>query len=132
AGLDHPRAGLGPQGEVGGREGEADGAGLAGLERDPAEAAELLHRARDRGYGIAHVELDDFLAGTLAGVGHRDRDGDGAAVRRDVGAVERELAVAEGGVAEAVSERPERAGWLVAPADRVVGEVLVGRAPARH
>src|SRR5688500_4198911 len=67
AGLDRPAALLIPQREVRGGEREADRAGLAGLQADTPEAAQLHDGARDRSYGIAHVELDHFVARACAG-----------------------------------------------------------------
>ncbi len=56
-------------GEAGGREGEGDGALLAGLEHYFLEGFQFMEGTREGGVGVVNVELDDFGTGEFAGVG---------------------------------------------------------------
>jgi hypothetical protein len=59
--LDDPPVLVVVVGEVGGRDGEVDGAGLARRQLKLAERLELLGRSLDAGAAGADVELDDLL-----------------------------------------------------------------------
>ena len=63
-----------------GREREPDGPLLARPERDPLEAAQLLHGPRHARRHVADVELDDLVAGAVADV--LDVDADVETIRR--------------------------------------------------
>src|SRR5437868_3779734 len=63
----HPPASCrAPVAEVLRPQGEAERAGLAGLETDPLEALELAHRPRRGSRALVDVELGDLIAGARA------------------------------------------------------------------
>lgn len=93
--------------------------GLACLEHDAPEAFKLLDGACYRGNGVVHVELH-HLAGVLrACVGHGD-----CCLEAAARTCNRRLAVAEGGVTEAVTEGIERVVDHVEPVGCVLAELL--------
>ena len=94
-------------GEVAGGDGELDGFGFAGLQRDFGEAFEFADGAVDGGLEIMEVKLRNFFAGAFAGIGDVRADGDGA-VGRERGGGQREVFVFEGGVGQAVAEGEQR------------------------
>lgn len=61
-----------PVGEVFGFQRDLDGFGFVWCERDAVEAFQLFVWAGDFGGEVLDVELDDFVAGTCAGVGDID------------------------------------------------------------
>ncbi len=88
---------------------EGDASCLAQFEWDLGVADELLDRAGDLCDGVAEVELNDFVACAVAGVGDGYRDVDGA-VGSDLGGTQLQVGESERGVAEAVSEREQWSG----------------------
>src|SRR6516162_2656861 len=81
---------------------EVEPLAVPGGEGDLLEALELVGRLADA-WGVGEVELGDLGPGALPGVG--DGDVGGGAVR--IG-VDLQVAVAEGGVGQAVAEREQR------------------------
>src|SRR5207302_11115358 len=73
AGLDHEAHVLVEEGQPAGMDGEADPAGLPGLEADPREADQLAEGSGHRGQIVGDVELHHLLTGALSGVGDEDR-----------------------------------------------------------
>ena len=88
--LDHEVHPVVVEPEVVRREPEPDGPRLARPERDPLEAAQLLHGACHARGQVADVELDDLVAVTVADVLDGDADGE-PSVRRDAPGVQAEV-----------------------------------------
>ena len=91
-----------------------------GLQRDLGEGLQLLRRADERSGFVVHVELHHLAAGALAGVAHRQRDGQRLAGQQRV-AVERQALVHEGAVRQPMAEGEPRLDamcLMVAIADR--------------
>ena len=109
---------------------EADGAGFAWFKGHFFKALKLFHRTAHRRRNILHVHLHHRCAFALAGVGHLHAGGNGAVAPHGRG---REFYIrhAEGGVAQAVTERIERAVGLIEIARsvfvRLVGVVRAAR-----
>jgi hypothetical protein len=107
AGLDYAVHVAIEEGERFEAEGELDGLRLAGVEGDAAETTKFLDGPSDRTHFITNVELHNFVALALAGIG--DIRGDfGFAGRADGGGGKVEISIFEGGVAEAPAKGKER------------------------
>ena len=109
AGLDDPAVVRPDVRELLGREPEGHGPPLAGLERDPPEAAQLEDRPGDRRLVVADVQLDDLVASDERRCSRRRR----CTVTSPpsvgtVGPVESQVRDLERRVGQAEPERPER------------------------
>ena len=86
---------------------EDHGLFLARLQRHPLEALQLDHRPRHRRLVVMDIELDDLVAGALAGIGHVDAHLD-AVAHSDRRRRQHRRGDVEAGVTEPVAERIER------------------------
>ena len=84
------------------RQRKGDGRYRARRQVHALEAAQVFHPAIHTGHRITHIKLHNFIAGTGAGVLHVNLHGHGTA------GCDAQVAVGEGGVAQAVPKREER------------------------
>src|SRR3954453_6094410 len=96
------------EGQVGRAEREPDDLRLAGCERYLPEGLQLSDRPGDAGGAVVRVQLHDFFGCARAAVGDAGAPRD-PAVHRDGGDPEREIAVLDPAVGQAVTERVELA-----------------------
>ena len=78
-------------------DGEGQLLGFARFEVDALEACKILFVGGDAAQYVADIELHDFCAVTLAGIGHGDYGSGGAILSHDRG-TEGDVAVLESGV----------------------------------
>src|SRR4051794_3887854 len=98
AGCDPPVPGSVPIGQRAAVQADGDPALLPGPQVDACPPGELFRRGCHPGRQLAGVDLRQFGSGAAAGVAQRERHG-------PAGRVDPQVAVAEGGVGQAVAER---------------------------
>ena len=131
--FERPTTVVADEGEVAGWQTEGDGARLAGLQLNLRELTQATAVGHHRSHEVAAVEQHALLAGTGAAVGNVDADGEHVTMG-EVLAVNAQVAVAEGGVAQTGAEAPllGDAGVIVVGALHGAGllallEVVVGK-----